>query len=276
MRRFVAGMAVALGAVTMMSPVATATTPLDYVALGDSFAAGPLIPNQDINLACLRSNNNYPAVAAKALGARLTDVSCSGATVDDFTTRQFGFVPPQFNALNADTDLVSVTIGGNDVSLVAHALTCINLLPDPIGFSCADRLTAGGKDTIGTAIDQFAPKFGRTLDEIGARAPNAKIVVVGYGTYLRKGGCYPIQPIWTRDANYIQTSVDRLSTALRAQATSRGATFVDLVPVTVGHDTCAAPQDRYLEGLVPTSVAAPLHPNAKGMAAFGAALVAAV
>ncbi|GGV36775.1 hypothetical protein GCM10010182_71220 [Actinomadura cremea] len=32
------------------------------------------------------------------------------------------------------------------------------------------------------------------------------------------------------------------------------------------------PADRYLEGLIPTSPATPLHPNAKGMAVFGAAV----
>ena len=39
---------------------------------------------------------------------------------------------------------------------------------------------------------------------------------------------------------------------------------------------CAAPQEKYLEGVLPTSVAAPLHPNARGMAAFGHAIAGAV
>jgi lysophospholipase L1-like esterase len=274
-RRLSLALAVTAATVSVGIPAVAADT-IDYVALGDSAAAGPLIPSQDINLACLRSDNNYPAVAAKALGARLTDVSCSGAKITDFTGRQFGFLPPQFDALNSGTDLVTLTIGGNDIGLVQAALGCLNLFPEPFGFSCADRLTAGGKDSLGTAIAAWAPQVGQALDAIRAKAPKAKIVVAGYGTYVQHNGCHPIQPIWARDANYIQASVDKLSAVLRDQAVSHGATFVDLAAVSIGHDTCAAPWNRYLEGLIPTTAAAPLHPNAQGMAAFGAAVAASV
>ncbi|SDC14354.1 SGNH/GDSL hydrolase family protein [Actinokineospora iranica] len=270
-----AAAATAAGLMLTWGPGAQAADPLKYVALGDSAAAGPLIPNQT-SLACLRSDRNYPAVVAKTLGATLTDVSCSGAELTDFSVKQSPSVPPQYDALTADTDLVTITIGGNDVDLVTRALTCINLLPEPIGFSCADRFTAGGKDAIAAAITAWTPKLGAALDEIHTRAPKAEVVVVGYGTYIRNNGCYPTQPIWARDANYIQGSINKLNATLRAQAEAHGATFVDIAGVSVGHDTCAAPADRYLEGLFPTSPAAPLHPNATGMAAFGAAVAAAV
>src|SRR5690606_30751418 len=114
--------------------------PLDYVALGDSAAAGPLIPDQDPNLACLRSDRNYPAVVAEALGADLTDVTCSGARLSDLSERQYGLLPPQYRALDEETDLVTITIGGNDVDLVTRALTCLNFKPEPYGISCEERL----------------------------------------------------------------------------------------------------------------------------------------
>ncbi|HVK23674.1 MAG TPA: SGNH/GDSL hydrolase family protein [Actinokineospora sp.] len=266
--------AVAVGLGMLFAPAAQAAEPLNYVALGDSFAAGPLIPWQDSNLACLRSTNNYPTVAAKALGASLTDVSCSGAKVSDFSGRQFGFLAPQYDVLSADVDLVSLTIGGNDIGLVQEALGCVNVFPEPFGLSCKDRLTAGG-DKLKAAIDAWAPTFAGALAEIKRRAPRAKILVVGYATYIKRGGCYPTQPIWARDADYIQGSVNHLSATLRAQATAAGATFVDTAAVSVGHDTCAAPSARYIEGLIPTSIAAPLHPNAQGMTAFGAAVATA-
>lgn len=243
--------------------------------MGDSAAAGPLIPNQDPALWCLCSDQNYPQVAVRKFGARPVDVTCSRAKTDDFAGRQFGFVAPQYDALKPSTDLVPVTIGGNDVGLVQTALSCINLLPEPIGFSCKDRLTAGG-DQVAAAIAEWAPAFGAALDGIKRRAPHAKIIVTGYGTYIRPGGCRPVQPIWARDGDYLQASVDLLSATAKAEAVKRGATFVDLAAVSVGHDTCAAPADRFLEGLIPTSIAAPLHPNAAGMAAFGATVARAV
>ena len=270
--RIVAGLAF-VAALVAGTTTAQADT-LEYVALGDSAAAGPLIPNQDPALWCLRSDRDYPRVAAELLGATLTDVTCSGATTDHFAGRQFGFVEPQYDALKPTTDLVSITIGGNDVGLVQTALSCINLLPEPVGLSCKDRLTAGGDQTA-KDIAEWAPEFGAALDEVKRRSPHAKILVTGYGTYIRPGGCHPVQPIWARDADYLQGSVNLLSATAKAEAEKRGATYVDLAAVSVGHDTCAAPADRYLEGLIPTTIAAPLHPNAAGMKAFGTVVATA-
>ncbi|MFI6092874.1 SGNH/GDSL hydrolase family protein [Streptomyces sp. NPDC051218] len=250
-----------------------AEDPLEYVAIGDSFAAGPLIPDQS-QWSCLRSGRNYPAVVAEALDARLTDVSCSGAKVSDFSGRQFGLLPPQYEALEPSTDLVTLTIGGNDVSLVSKALGCVNLLPKPTGISCADTAAAKG-DPTAKAIAAWSATFGKALDEVHRRAPNARIVVAGYATYIRKDGCWPTQPLWDKDANYLQARVNQLNGVLAEQSRAHGATFVDTAAVSAGHDTCAAPAERYIEGLVPTSVAAPLHPNARGMAAFGTAVAEA-
>ncbi|MGZ3140764.1 SGNH/GDSL hydrolase family protein [Lentzea chajnantorensis] len=271
--RIVAGLALVAGLVAGTTTAQADT--VEYVALGDSAAAGPLVPAQDPALWCLRSARDYPRVAAELLGARLTDVTCSGAKTDDFTGRQFGFVAPQFAALKPSTDLVSLTVGANDVGLFQTALSCINLLPQPIGVSCKDRYTSGGTDRLAAAVDAWGPELGAALDEVKRRSPRAKVLVTGYGTYIRPGGCYPVQPVWSRDADYLQGVLNRVSATARAEAQKRGATYVDFAAVTVGHDICAAPADRYLEGLVPTTAAAPLHPNAAGMAAFGATVARA-
>ncbi|NKE58221.1 SGNH/GDSL hydrolase family protein [Lentzea sp. PSKA42] len=271
--RIVAGLAF-VAALVAGTTTAQADT-LDYVALGDSAAAGPLIPNQDPALWCLRSDRNYPQVAASMLGAGLTDVTCSGAVTDDLAGRRFGVLAPQFDALKPGTDLVSVTVGANDVGLFQTALSCINFLPEPAGISCEDRYTAGGTDQLAAAVATWAPEFGAALDEIKRRAPQAKILVTGYGAYIRPGGCYPLQPVWSRDGDYLQSVMNRISATAKAEAAKRGAVFVDFAEVTVGHDICATPADRYLEGLIPTTIAAPLHPNAAGMKAFAAAVVRA-
>ncbi|MFC7791041.1 SGNH/GDSL hydrolase family protein [Streptomyces cinereoruber] len=265
-------------ATTLATPAAAETTePLDYVALGDSYAAAPFVlPVDPSNLLCLRSLADYPHIAAKALGAKLTDVTCSGATAEDFTTSQHLGTKPQFNALSKDTDIVSVTIGGNDTGLVVSALGCINFLPKPVGVSCAARNTKGGVDKVKAGIDAWAPKFVTTLKQIKQRAPHAEVFVVGYGNYIRPGGCFPTQPIWDVDATYIQGAVDHLSATLRTTARQHGATFVDTYSLGVGHDSCAAPAERYMEGLVPAHVALPLHPNANGSKVIGSALASAV
>ncbi|HEX8864453.1 MAG TPA: SGNH/GDSL hydrolase family protein [Lentzea sp.] len=265
--RIVAGLAL-VTALVAGTTTAQADT-FEYVALGDSAAAGPLIPNQDPALWCLRSDGDYPQVAAKILGAQLTDATCSGAETDHLAGRQFGFVTPQLDSLKPSTDLVSLTIGANDIGLFQTALSCINFLPEPAGISCKDRYTAGGQDQLAQAVEAWAPEFGAALDAIKKRSPNAKLVVTGYGTYIRPGGCYPRQPVWGRDGDYLQSVMNRISATIKTEATKRGATFVDFAAVTEGHDICAEPADRYLEGLIPTTIAAPLHPNAAGMKAFG-------
>ena len=68
----------------------------DWVGLGDSYAAGPLIPNQQLNpLGCLRSDHNYAHLSAPDLGLALHDPSCSGAETEDMTNTQG--VSPQPN-----------------------------------------------------------------------------------------------------------------------------------------------------------------------------------
>ncbi|WP_409055324.1 SGNH/GDSL hydrolase family protein [Streptomyces sp. SYP-A7185] len=250
---------------------------LHYVALGDSFAAAPLVrPADPADPKCVRSLADYPHVAAGALGATLTDVSCSGATADDFTAPQHSGTAPQYDALSAETDLVSVTIGANDVALSRLTVDCLNALPQPLGKSCAAAGTEGGTDRYGTAIDTWAPTFDAVLDAIHRRAPNARVYVVGYGQYFRAGGCFPRQPYWGQDADYIQAKVDQLGTALRTAAARHGATFVDTGALGAGHDSCAEPADRYIEGALSARDAFPLHPTAAGSRAYGRALADAV
>jgi lysophospholipase L1-like esterase len=275
-KRLLTGMAIATAAVALMGGQAQAADRFEYVALGDSAAAGPLIPDQDVNLLCLRSNHNYPNVIAEQTSAALTDVTCSGAVTDDLAGRRFGVLAPQLNALKPSTDLVTLTIGANDAGLFPVALSCINFLPEPFGRSCADRYTPGGEDELTARIAALAPKYDAALTEIRRRAPHAEVVVTGYGTYARPGGCFPTQPIWGRDADYLQSVMNRVSASAREAARAHDATFVDLAPVTVGHDVCAAPNDRYLEGLVPSSPAAPIHPNANGMRAYADAVLDAL
>lgn len=247
--------------------------PVEYVALGDSAAAGPLIPEPDLSApGCLRSKRNWPSVLAAQLGAQLTDVTCSGAVTADLAGSQStltGRQPPQLHAVRPSTDLVTLTVGGNDIDLVDTALNCVNLLPEPLGQSCRDRLTAGGRDRLAERIDAYAAEFAGALDLISARAPEARVVVVGYGTYTRPGGCYPQEPIWGRDADYLQASIHRLNSVFARESAAHGALFVDIEPPSAGHDTCAPPAAKWFEGLVTTSPAAPLHPNARGMDAIG-------
>lgn len=253
---------------------AAADTGESYVALGDSMASGPLIPDITGQLACGRSTHNYAHDLAASIGATLHDVTCSGADTGDMTHSQSlsiagvdaGTADPQFDALTADTDLVTLTIGGNDVGLVGIADKCVNL--DPTATPCKNDYVSGGVDTVAQKTDAFAPKLAAVLDGIHQRSPHAHVVVTGYGLYIKHNGCWPIQPVLPTDANFLQGEVNYLDQTISRVAAAHQAQYVDLLTPSKGHDACQSASKRWLEGYVPVHAAAPLHPNKSGEAAY--------
>ncbi|MFN2478796.1 MAG: SGNH/GDSL hydrolase family protein [Pseudonocardiaceae bacterium] len=247
-------------------------SPRHYVALGDSYTAGPVIPIQRIDpIGCERSTNNYPALLARTLQIHdYTDVSCSGAQTVNMTAAQtvpLGSNPPQFDALRRDTDLVTLTIGGNDIGFTEIIFTCVRVsATDPFGNPCQREATAGGGDFYAQRIAEAAPKVARVLEGIRARSPHATVVLVGYLRILPPAvGCYPVFPVASGDVPYLDGLEQQLNTMLADQAFKHGAAFVDSYGSSLGHDACKLPGQKWVEGTVPTSPAAPVHPNAIGM-----------
>lgn len=280
-RRLTAALAAPL-LVLLLSPPAQARAAESYVALGDSAAAGPLIPNQVLpDLGCLRSDRNYPRLTAQAIGAAsFRDVTCSGAKTRDMYERQnteLGSVAPQLDALRPDTTLVTVHIGANDVGLTGFIEDCLNLLPPPVGDACNDDYrTPDGQDSWRVKTDALRPTLVRLAGDIRARSPQARIFMVGYATYARPDGCYPRVPIIRQDANYIRATLQYFNQMLAEQAAAAGIGFIDLQTPSVGHDPCASSGTRWIEPYVPASPAAPFHPNALGMRNFATIVTSAV
>lgn len=267
---------VALTAMSV-SPAGAAPSPvraLDYVALGDSYASAPGVPTQ-VDAACARSSSNYPSLVAASRGARLTDVSCAGATTADLATGQDGGAP-QFDALDGDTDLVTVSIGGNDVGFTTVLETCAQLTPtDPAGAPCRTHFTGGGTDELRKAIDATGPKVTQVLKEVRERAPRAKVVVVGYPSLFPDSGigCTSASvPFAAGDFAYLRDTNKALNAMLEQRARRSGADYADTYAPTVGHDMCAPAGERWIESLAPQTPAAPAHPNAQGESAMAGAV----
>jgi lysophospholipase L1-like esterase len=264
------------------SPTAGAATagPNRYVALGDSYTSAPFIgPPAGTPLGCARSGNNYPhLVQATVRAAAFVDVSCGGATTDDFSAPQSvpldGPNPPQFDALTPDTDLVSIGIGGNDIGFSGIVINCISLLP--FGSPCRDRYVTGGVDQLAARIQATAPKIARALATVHQRAPQARVLLVGYPAILPDSGngCWPRVPYTPADVRYLRATAQRLNQMLAAQAAANGASYVDAYTPGIGHDVCRSASVRWVEGIVPTNPAFPVHPNARGEAGMAAAVLA--
>ncbi|MFF9409431.1 SGNH/GDSL hydrolase family protein [Streptomyces anandii] len=247
----------------------------DYVALGDSYTSGPGIPRQ-VDAGCARSDHDYPSLVAAARGAStFKDVSCAGATTEEMWKPQ-GTNDAQLNAVGRDTDLVTVQIGGNDVGFGSIIATCARLgSQQPAGDPCRQYYASSGIDQLALNVLRTAPKVDRVLRAVHARAPHARVVVVGYPDLLPDdgSGCFPSVPFASGDFPYLRDTEKRLNLMLRLVAAWNHAEYVDTYRPTRGHDMCKAPADRWIEPLQPASPAAPAHPNAKGEQAMADAVL---
>ena len=255
--------------------------PGPMVALGDSYTAGALLPSDLAArpLGCLRSTRAYPVLVAAALGASVTDAACASAGVGDMTAAQhtsIGTNPAQLDALAPDDSVVMLTLSGDDIGFDNVLDECMELsFTDPWGSPCRSHYTGGGSDQLATLVKAEAPKMTAVLANIAARAPLARIVVVGYpDMFPLSGGCWPAVPITDGDIAYLRGIELQLNTMLAADAKTAGATFVNTYAPTIGHDFCQPERIRDVEGVLPGSLALPFHPNARGQAAIAAAVIA--
>ncbi len=258
----------------LLTPAAaTASAAGPYVSLGDSYTAGPLVPSPTGNpILCGRSTNNYPSDVARSLAsASFADVSCSSATTADMTSPQNLYNvqtnPPQFNALGSTDRLVTVGIGGNDAGLIGVAEECAQLdATAPFGAACQNHYNQGGSDPNVAAIKATGPKVAAVIQGIHERAPQARVLAVGYPDGLPTNGsnCWPLVPFSSGDIKYFNSLETQLNQAIASAAAANGATYVDTFSSSVGHDACRAPGIAWVNGIVPTSPAYPLHPNQLG------------
>jgi lysophospholipase L1-like esterase len=280
LRRSLRTLALAAVVLAVLAIGAAGARAANYVSLGDSYTAGPLIPNPVLPLGCLKSSNNYPRLAAPSIGLPLRDPSCSGAKTDHMTQPQNvdpdGPNPPQFNSLDAETTVVSITIGGNDIGFSEVAQSCITL--NPFSTPCKDKYASGGKDQLAERITATAPKVAAVLQGIHARSPAAEVFVLNYPAIFPETGfgCWPQMPIGFGDVPYLRSTEQKLNSMLATQAAANGATLVNWYGASIGHDACKGSSTRWVEPLVPGEPAAPIHPNKAGMVGAKNVLVAAV
>lgn len=254
-----------------------------YVALGSSFASGPGLAITDPT--CSRSSDNYPSLLAADLGLELTDVTCGGATVANvLDTSQFGR-PPQIEAVTADTRLVTVTVGGNDVQYLSHLIRtacqadstpvddALAGLGDLAGFIrplLCDPLTDADRSVAEAAMDQLTDRMVEMVQEIRTRAPHARIVLVDYVTIVPQSGktCAAL-PITKAEAGYFLDVARQLQLATKHAAQRSGAELVEASKASRGHDACSS--DPWVFGWEFDNILAggakAFHPNAAGMAA---------
>jgi lysophospholipase L1-like esterase len=236
-----------------------------YVALGGSFASGPGIPTQ--GSACGRSDHNYPHLVASRLNLRLVDVTCSGATTANVLDEPQGTHPPQIDAVTADTALVSITVGGNNIRYSSTTRACAWKL------NCLAGLD---QPTINAAVTDLPRHLEQLIGAVRERAPNAIVVLVTYPQVIPPEGaqCAKLAMSPT-DAAFIRDLGQRLEDALFVVAKADNVVLADPYLVTPGHGPCAPAGQSWVAG-VRARHGSPYHPTAAGHEEMAALVVAAL
>src|SRR4051794_22571172 len=258
--------AIAVSSPTQAAPQETARSPLRYVALGDSYsAASGVLPPDPTSPLCARSTANYPHVIAAKTGAELTDVTCGAAETKDFAQSQYPGVAPQLDALGRRTQLVTMTIGGNDNNTFIGAI---------------EKCGVAGLSTLGQGSpcqDQYGHQFRHdirrktypalvtALKAVHHAAPRARVAILGYPWILPKtDGCFDKMPVAKGDVPYLRRVEATLNDAVRRAASATGSTYVDLSRTSEGHDACQPVGTRWIEPVLQGTNPVVVHPNALG------------
>jgi lysophospholipase L1-like esterase len=258
------GRAAGDGGVDLPDPVVDTevTTRIDYVAMGDSFSAGPFIGTMRTDpQGCARSRDNYPAFVAEWLDvATYTDVTCSAATTADLYEPMVMFdgntTGPQLDAVSADTDLVTLGIGGNDFGIYDSLIQC-------------QRGTAAAcpVEQLRTDAGKVAGRIRQAVRRILAVAPDADVLVVGYPDILPTEGTCRAVGVPAEALGPVTEVARLLNASLEKGARAAGGDYVDVAAASDGHDVCAKGRAWVNGPRFRAGVAAPFHPKINGMRA---------
>ncbi|MGH4026025.1 MAG: SGNH/GDSL hydrolase family protein [Pseudonocardiaceae bacterium] len=223
--------AIAVTVATVAAPSAGgAVAAPDYVAVGDSYASGTGTRAYDPDSGgCQRSSFAYPQLWAQAHStSSFSFTACSGATT--------GQLAGQLGALSPDTDLVTVSIGGNDAGFGSVMVTC-----QLRGPAACDRAITDAQRFI---AEQLPGRLDSAYAAISERADAAQVVVLGYPQLFETGRC--VTSIDAGRRARLNTVADQLAAVTADRAAATGFTFADTRSVFAGHRVCAP--DPWING----------------------------
>jgi lysophospholipase L1-like esterase len=241
-----------------------------YVALGSSFAAGPLLGRRAPGAPLLsgRSRSNYAHLVAHDLGLDLVDVTFSGATAREILDG--GRRPPQVSAISVDTALVTVTCGGNDVGYIPGLAAAS--LPARSAAARARRDELASRERADVALDGIGDTLRELARDIRRRAPDAVIVFADYLTVLPPDASVAADPVPADAAELGRHVAARLAAITREAALAEGCRAVAASAASVEHHAWSS--DPWTNGRRFSLKGAAFHPRLAGMRAVADLIIA--
>jgi lysophospholipase L1-like esterase len=247
MQRLAVRLATVLGAAVLVLSLAGTAFAEKYVALGDSYSAGNGANSTNLDWGCNRNTYAYPyLVSQQRPNTQLAFVACSGAVTGDVLNNQV-------NAVTADTKLVTITIGGNDVGFTSLIVACTTL-------GCQSQINSSNSQI----VNELPAKLNATYAAIKTRAPGAQVVVVGYPRPFAHRTCFAATGVSLSEEDQLNALTDNLDNVIRTRAQAYGFSYADPNPYWAGHDVCSS--SRYTNGLVLIPTTDSYHPTRAGYA----------
>jgi lysophospholipase L1-like esterase len=244
-------LALAVAGLIAAAAPASAAGPVNYVALGDSYAsgvgAGGAISSSG---SCDRSTNAFSQLWASANHpASYVSVACSGATTSTVITTQL-------SVLSASTTLVSIVIGGNDVGFASTMETCV--------LHSTGTCVAAVQADEAQVTAALPGELNNVLGDIAGAAPSARVIVLGYPDLYdlsRSSTCIGLS---TTDRTDLNQAAGELDAAIAAAAAAHGDAYVDVRPAFAGHNICDS--SPWLHSVNFLDISESYHPTAAGQA----------
>lgn len=253
MRKLTSGILAAVmafaGMEVAVSAPAEAATTAQYVALGDSYASGVgSAPYDASSGSCLRSPNSYPRLwAASHPSYELKDATCSGATIADIRNNQL-------SALSASTNLITITVGGNDAQFAPVVQAC---LTESDSYCQTATLWMSYY-----ATHQMVTELAQLYTDIKARSPKALVFVFGYPRVLASTGSCGAIDLSAAKRTSMNALADALAEGTKAAAVSASVYFIDMRKQFTGHEACGS--DAWINGVDLSHLTEIFHPNTAG------------
>jgi lysophospholipase L1-like esterase len=292
---FAAGLATLAMTLSLAAPAQAAPPPrdVDYVALGDSYTAGtgadtivnmatgPFVPT----LPCTQTANGYvDKVDAAEPIVLVENAACHGALLAEPTWDGVTSIEDQIAQLTAqgllskDTELVSMTAGGNDAGVSNVLFNCIASTPDDCNLAVQAAQTSLPL-VHQNLVDAFAA--------IHSQAPRARIVILGYAMLFNPAG-FEVIPVDRQ--LLINAGTAALNTTIASAAAEANALYgaqvqyVDVTARFAGHEVNTLSPWLFLSAYIDGNGVPQVdpfdprnfHPNQAGHAQYAEALLASV